>query len=90
MGEFSMVYYNNLLSLGPIALLVLGFGEHRRLPFEPALSNPEFLVVVGVLTGAPQSTHPRWLPHPATGSNAEHSIVVSCHVATLIVFQISS
>mmetsp|Transcript_33501 Transcript_33501/g.84889 ORF Transcript_33501/g.84889 Transcript_33501/m.84889 type:complete len:389 (-) Transcript_33501:687-1853(-) len=45
LSEFSMVYYNNLLSLGPIALLVVGFGEHTRLLSEPALRNPEFLVV---------------------------------------------
>lgn len=35
------VYYNNLLSLGPIAVLVLAFGEHTKLLTEPALRNPE-------------------------------------------------
>ena len=39
------VYYNNLLSLVPIAVLMLGFGELHKLPHEPALANPEFLTV---------------------------------------------
>ncbi|KAI8474651.1 MAG: hypothetical protein J3K34DRAFT_406930 [Monoraphidium minutum] len=45
MDEFSMVYYNNLLSIPPILLLMVFFGEHRGLLQQPALANPMFLVV---------------------------------------------
>lgn len=27
MSEFSMVYYNNLLSIGPVIMLMVAFGE---------------------------------------------------------------
>ena len=49
MDEFSMVYYNNLLSVPPILLLVFAFGEHRGLLAQPALRDPAFLLVA--LTG---------------------------------------
>ena len=45
MTEFSMVYYNNLLSIFPIIALMFYFGEFGRLLAEPALYNPEFLLV---------------------------------------------
>lgn len=45
MDEFSMVYYNNLLSVPPILLLMVAFGEHEGLLSQPALSNPRFLLV---------------------------------------------
>ncbi len=48
MNELSMVYYNNLLSLGPILLLAAGFGELPKLASQEALRNPEFLMVAGV------------------------------------------
>mmetsp|Transcript_11149 Transcript_11149/g.19506 ORF Transcript_11149/g.19506 Transcript_11149/m.19506 type:complete len:352 (+) Transcript_11149:19-1074(+) len=62
MGEFSMVYYNNLLSLGPIAILAWSWGELSRLPYEPALRDPEFLVValIGGLLGALLSFSSLW------------------------------
>jgi hypothetical protein len=99
MGEFSMVYYNNLLSLGPIALLVIGFGEHARLPYEPALQNPEFLIVVGVGEDNAHSQagtgFPLALPNPGLGSQpwwcqlqsgAKHTgtCLVSCVIASLV------
>lgn len=54
MSESSMVYYNNLLSLGPIAALAIGFGEVPvKLMTQQALHNPEFLMVAlaGALLG---------------------------------------
>lgn len=45
MDEFSMVYYNNLLSIPPILGLMLYFGEIQTLPNQPALQNPVFLAV---------------------------------------------
>ncbi|KAK9840936.1 hypothetical protein WJX81_001201 [Elliptochloris bilobata] len=43
LDEFSMVFYNNLLSMPLIALLMWWYGEIERLPTEPALHNPHFL-----------------------------------------------
>lgn len=48
MGEFSMVYYNNLLSLPCIFVLMYMFGELPTLTHQPALSNPAFLIVAGL------------------------------------------
>lgn len=45
LNEFSMVYYNNLLSLAPTLVLMVAFGEPQRLPSQPALRDPEFLLV---------------------------------------------
>jgi hypothetical protein len=42
------VYYNNMLSLAPLAFLAAASGELGRLPSQPALRNPEFLVVAGI------------------------------------------
>ena len=38
MDEFSMVYYNNLLSIPPILALMFFFGEHRGLAAQPLLA----------------------------------------------------
>ena len=43
LDEFSMVFYNNLLSLPLLGGLMWTFGELERLPLEPALRNPAFL-----------------------------------------------
>ena len=43
LDEFSMVFYNNLLSLPLLGGLMWAFGELERLPLEPALRNPAFL-----------------------------------------------
>jgi GDP-mannose transporter len=48
MDEFSMVYYNNLLSVPPILCLMFFFGEHRGLLAQPALANPAFLFVAAL------------------------------------------
>ncbi|KAG2446095.1 hypothetical protein HXX76_000695 [Chlamydomonas incerta] len=45
MDEFSMVYYNNLLSIPPILVAMWFFGEFEGLFDEPALRNPSFLLV---------------------------------------------
>ncbi|KAL6763118.1 hypothetical protein V8C86DRAFT_2507702 [Haematococcus lacustris] len=70
MGEFSMVYYNNLLSLGPIAVLVLGFGEVSKLPQETALLDPEFLLValLGGLLGFAISFTSLWFMSRSTAT----------------------
>ncbi|KAJ9523828.1 hypothetical protein QJQ45_020029 [Haematococcus lacustris] len=47
MDEFSMVYYNNLLSLPCIAGLMMAFGELPSLSSQSALHNPVFLAVAG-------------------------------------------
>ena len=47
MDEFSMVYYNNLLSLPCILGLALVFGELEGFTAQPALRNPQFLLVAG-------------------------------------------
>ena len=43
LDEFSMVFYNNLLSLPLLGGLMWAFGELERLPREPALRDPAFL-----------------------------------------------
>ncbi len=48
MDEFSMVYYNNLLSLPCIFGLMVAFGELGTLGSQPALGNPLFLFVAGL------------------------------------------
>ena len=45
MDECSMVFYNNLLSVPPILVLMLLFGEHRGLLDQPALQQPGFYAV---------------------------------------------
>ncbi|GAX79970.1 hypothetical protein CEUSTIGMA_g7409.t1 [Chlamydomonas eustigma] len=48
LSEFSMVYYNNLLSIGPVMLLMAVFGEFKKLPQQEALQNTEFVIVAVV------------------------------------------
>lgn len=43
LDEFTMVLYNNILSIPMILILILASSEHSRLPLEPALTNPRFL-----------------------------------------------
>lgn len=50
LDEFSMVFYNNLLSLPLIAALMWWQGEWSSLSEQPDLYNPAFLVVA-TLTG---------------------------------------
>ncbi|EFJ47809.1 hypothetical protein VOLCADRAFT_105037 [Volvox carteri f. nagariensis] len=45
MDEFSMVYYNNLLSVPPILLMMWYFGEFKGLLEQEALRNSAFLLV---------------------------------------------
>uniref|UniRef100_A0A7S0YDK0 Sugar phosphate transporter domain-containing protein n=1 Tax=Polytomella parva TaxID=51329 RepID=A0A7S0YDK0_9CHLO len=45
LDEFSMVYYNNLLSVPFIILLMIVFGEFQGLLDQPALTNPWFIAV---------------------------------------------
>ena len=39
----AQVFYNNVLSLPLIAVLMWWYGELKTLPFEPALQNPIFI-----------------------------------------------
>lgn len=48
MDEFSMVYYNNLLSLPFILILMFAFGEFELITKQAALTNPVFLTVSGL------------------------------------------
>jgi len=48
MDEFSMVLYNNALSIPPVLLLVVIFGEHRGLLAQPALRDPAFAAVAAL------------------------------------------
>jgi GDP-mannose transporter len=50
LDEFSMVFYNNLLSLPLIFLVMVFQGELKTLPDQPDLYNPAFLFVAS-LTG---------------------------------------
>lgn len=50
LDEFSMVFYNNLLSLPLILILMIVQGELSTLPQQPDLYNPAFLAVAS-LTG---------------------------------------
>lgn len=62
MDEFSMVYYNNLLSLPPILLLMAAFGEFSTVGQQPALHSPTFLAValLGGLIGFAISFSSLW------------------------------
>ncbi|GFR49856.1 hypothetical protein Agub_g11956, partial [Astrephomene gubernaculifera] len=46
LNELSMVYYNNALSVPPLVLLSLLFGEPARLRDYPYTGNPQFIIVV--------------------------------------------
>ncbi|GLC39366.1 hypothetical protein PLESTB_000892400 [Pleodorina starrii] len=48
MDEFSMVYYNNLLSVPPILVMMWFFGEFHGLLEQEALKNSAFLMVSGL------------------------------------------
>lgn len=48
MSTQSEVYYNNILSIPFILVLIWGFGEHVSLPQDPALKSSAFLLAVGV------------------------------------------
>lgn len=50
LGEFSMVLYNNLLSIPPIFIIVVAFGEIHTLPLQKDLWNPAFQVAA-LMTG---------------------------------------
>ena len=45
LDEFSMVFYNNLLSLPLIFMVMVAQGELATLPEQKDLTNPAFLVV---------------------------------------------
>ena len=47
LDEFSMVFYNNLLSLPLLGALVFASGEAQQLPSQPALGNSGFLAAAG-------------------------------------------
>lgn len=70
MDEFSMVYYNNLLSIPPILVLMFFFGEHKGLMQQPALQNPMFLAValVGGLIGFGISFSALWFLSQTTAT----------------------
>ena len=46
LNEFSMVYYNNLLTLGPVLLLMYFMGEFELLPHQEALNSSSFYVAL--------------------------------------------
>ena len=48
LSEFSMVFYNNLLSLPLIFFLMYVQGELAALPNQPDLYNPNFLFIAGL------------------------------------------
>jgi GDP-mannose transporter len=70
MDEFSMVYYNNLLSIPPILVLMFLFGEHQGLLAQPALANPVFLfvAVTGALIGFGISFSALWFLSQTTAT----------------------
>eukprot|EP00877_Chromochloris_zofingiensis_P006086 jgi/Chrzof1/1730/Cz10g18260.t1 len=70
MDEFSMVYYNNLLSIPPILCLMAFFGEFQGLLSQPALSNPSFLAValLGGLIGFGISFSALWFLSQTTAT----------------------
>jgi GDP-mannose transporter len=70
MDEFSMVYYNNLLSIPPILALMFCFGEHKTLLAQPALANPVFLLtaLLGALIGFGISFSALWFLSQTTAT----------------------
>lgn len=92
MDEFSMVYYNNLLSLPCILGLMYLFGEFSVLDKQPALANPTFLFVAGLggLVGFAISFSSLWFLSQTTATiyslvGALNKIPVA--VVGLVVFQ---
>jgi GDP-mannose transporter len=70
LDEFSMVYYNNLLSIPPSLVLMLVFGEHRGLLQQTALQDPRFqaVAVAGGLIGFGISFAGLWLLSQTTAT----------------------
>jgi GDP-mannose transporter len=70
MDEFSMVLYNNALSIPPVLVLMLVFGEHRGLLAQPALSNPAFgaVAVLGGIIGFGISFSALWFLSQTTAT----------------------
>lgn len=70
MDEFSMVYYNNLLSLPFIMALMWYFGEWQTLPHQAALANPMFQTValMGGLIGFAISFSGLWFLSQTTAT----------------------
>lgn len=48
LDEFSMVFYNNLLSLPLLCLVAAVTGEYRTFLAEPALRDPRFQLAAGL------------------------------------------
>ncbi|GIL62314.1 hypothetical protein Vafri_16593 [Volvox africanus] len=70
MDEFSMVYYNNLLSIPPILVLMAVFGEYDGLLRQPALAMPAFqmVAVLGGLIGFAISFSSLWFLSQTTAT----------------------
>ncbi|GLC35477.1 hypothetical protein PLESTB_000203200 [Pleodorina starrii] len=70
MDEFSMVYYNNLLSIPPLLLLMAVFGEFGSLAHQPALALPSFQIValLGGLIGFAISFSSLWFLSQTTAT----------------------
>ncbi|PNW74619.1 hypothetical protein CHLRE_12g490050v5 [Chlamydomonas reinhardtii] len=70
MDEFSMVYYNNLLSIPPILVLMWFFGEYEGLMAQTALRNPSFQMVamVGGVLGFAISFSSLWFLSQTTAT----------------------
>uniref|UniRef100_A0A6S8I4N4 Sugar phosphate transporter domain-containing protein n=1 Tax=Dunaliella tertiolecta TaxID=3047 RepID=A0A6S8I4N4_DUNTE len=70
MTELSLVYYNNVLSLPPIALLALASGEFPKVLYSPALWNPQFQVVafIGAVLGCAISYTSLWYMSTSTAT----------------------
>lgn len=92
LSEFSMVYYNNLLSIVPLAILMVAFGEVEKLPYEPALQRSDFLAVavMGGLLGFGISFTSLWFISRSTATvfsltGSLNKIIVS--VVGIIIFR---
>jgi GDP-mannose transporter len=70
MDEFSMVLYNNALSIPPVLVLMILFGEHKGLLSQPALTNPAFaaVAVLGGLIGFGISFSALWFLSQTTAT----------------------
>ncbi|MEW5305018.1 MAG: hypothetical protein WDW36_007589 [Sanguina aurantia] len=92
MTEFSMVYYNNLLSLPPLLILAAVLGEFQTLPLQTALTNPAFINVafLGGLIGFGISFSSLW--YLSNSSATIYSLTGSMNkilvaVAGILIFQ---
>lgn len=70
LDEFSMVYYNNILSIPPILMLMFFFGEFNTLSSETAIYNPgfQFVALVGGLLGFGISFSALWFLSQTTAT----------------------